>query len=106
MPGFNGTGPNSQGPLTGGGRGYCVGNLNAAGGRGRSGFGRGLGRGLGRGFGRRNVSSDYAGQYGGTGPILESDALKQQAQAMQDEINVINQRIKELETNEATENNK
>ena len=24
MPGFNGTGPMGQGPLTGGGRGYCI----------------------------------------------------------------------------------
>jgi hypothetical protein len=24
MPGFDGTGPGGQGPLTGGGRGYCV----------------------------------------------------------------------------------
>jgi len=24
MPGFDGTGPNGMGPMTGGGRGYCV----------------------------------------------------------------------------------
>jgi hypothetical protein len=24
MPGFDGTGPNGQGPMTGGGRGYCA----------------------------------------------------------------------------------
>ncbi|GAG27276.1 unnamed protein product [marine sediment metagenome] len=24
MPGFNGTGPRGMGPMTGGGRGYCV----------------------------------------------------------------------------------
>ncbi len=24
MPGFNGTGPNGQGPMTGGGRGFCA----------------------------------------------------------------------------------
>lgn len=46
MPGFDGTGPRGQGPLTGGGFGYC------APGRGPRGFGRGFGRGMGRGFGR------------------------------------------------------
>lgn len=55
MPGFDGTGPRGQGPMTGGGFGNCAG-----GGAGyvgpRGGFGRGqrCGRGFGpgRGFGR------------------------------------------------------
>ena len=46
MPGFDGTGPRGQGPLTGRGFGYC------APGRGPRGFGRGFGRGMGRCFGR------------------------------------------------------
>jgi hypothetical protein len=28
MPGFDGTGPNGKGPMTGKGRGYCVVRLN------------------------------------------------------------------------------
>jgi hypothetical protein len=28
MPGFDGTGPRGKGPMTGGGRGYCVVPLN------------------------------------------------------------------------------
>ncbi|MFC1909873.1 DUF5320 domain-containing protein [Chloroflexota bacterium] len=28
MPGFNGTGPRGMGPMTGGGRGFCVVPLN------------------------------------------------------------------------------
>jgi hypothetical protein len=45
MPGFDGTGPLGQGPLTGGGFGYC--------GRGYArGFGRGVRRGRGLGYGR------------------------------------------------------
>jgi hypothetical protein len=31
MPGFDGTGPRGQGPMTGGGRGYCVVPFGAAG---------------------------------------------------------------------------
>lgn len=55
MPGFDGTGPWGQGPLTGRGMGYC--NPKAplsrgAGFYGRGcGRGRGIGRGLGQGFG-------------------------------------------------------
>ena len=53
MPGFNGTGPMGEGPMTGGGRGYCAGSsakpqpLYD-----RQGFGRGYGSGRGRGHGR------------------------------------------------------
>lgn len=75
MPGFDGTGPMGQGPMTGGGRGYCAVPANngqpqpagrgvAAGfgrgiGRGAGGFGRGMGRGCGRGRGMRRML--YAG---------------------------------------------
>ena len=62
MPGFDGTGPNGAGRVTGGGRGYCV---NSSYNRGpRYGLGRGSGfmRGRGRGFMRGNQyfnSSNY-----------------------------------------------
>ncbi len=59
MPGFDGTGPAGQGPLTGGGRGFCAvpaGNVGARGygqnvvyGLGRGGLPRGCGRGFGGG---------------------------------------------------------
>lgn len=62
MPGFDGTGPLGQGPMTGRGLGNC--NPNAAGyGAGRGlgrGMGRGFGRGMGRGF-RRGFGPAYAG---------------------------------------------
>ena len=48
MPGLDGTGPMGQGPMTGGGRGYCAVPLTGAGrlsGR-RSFYGRGGGRGF------------------------------------------------------------
>ena len=49
MPGFNGTGPNGQGPMTGGGRGYCSAPDAGA----QQPYGRRMGRGCGfsRGFG-------------------------------------------------------
>ena len=46
MPGYDGTGPRGQGAMTGGGRGYCVVELNEAGVRpinGRRLYGRGGG---------------------------------------------------------------
>ena len=45
MPGFNGTGPNGQGPMTGGGRGYCS-TPNAGA---QQPYGRRMGRGYGLG---------------------------------------------------------
>ena len=49
MPRFDGTGPMGQGPMTGGGRGYCVVALSspdAMPGNNRSSYGRGGGRGF------------------------------------------------------------
>ena len=66
MPGRNGTGPNGEGPMTGGGFGDCASDVRDVRGLGRGGFGRlGLGRrtrvgrgvwGLGRGFRGRGGS--------------------------------------------------
>ncbi len=55
MPGGDRTGPQSQGPKTGRGLGYCTGSDQpgyANPGIGGRGFGRGLGGGFGRGRGR------------------------------------------------------
>ena len=61
MPGFDGTGPQGQGPLTGRGMGPCPGQQASP--RGRFGLRRGSGRGRGRfgcpwsfGFGRSTIS--------------------------------------------------
>ena len=121
MPGGDGTGPLGQGPMTGRAAGYCAGNpgpgyANPVAGRGRRfGFGRGWGRGFGwgrgRGWGRGWFGFGPAGgypygampYYGDPNtqeltPQQESEMLKKEAQAMQDEINSINQRISELES--------
>ncbi len=115
MPGFDGTGPQGRGPMTGGGRGFCAvpfDGFRSFSGRflGR-GWNRGGGRGFGRGFGRRWSAYPYV--YGGPyypapygaypyepelTPQQEADMLRAEAKAMQEEINAINQRVKDLES--------
>ena len=127
MPGGDGTGPMGMGPMTGRAAGYCAGYsapgyANAIPGRGWGfgygrgfGRGRGWGRGFGRGFGWAQAAYPYA--YGNPymapsypaaniTPKQEADMLKAQAQAMQEEIDAINQRVKELESAQASEGNK
>jgi hypothetical protein len=129
MPGFDGTGPASMGPMTGGGRGFCnpswasYGPMSARGAGYGRGFARGYGRarglargagfGRGRGFGWRGFFPPAGGWYGpayGTGyaspydvqPEDEIRTLKDEAKYMKDELDAINKRIEELET-EASE---
>ncbi|MFO8010102.1 MAG: DUF5320 domain-containing protein [Dehalococcoidia bacterium] len=110
MPGFDGTGPLGMGPMTGGGRGFC--NPWGAGrgwfGRGR-GFGRGPGFGRGRGMGWRGPA--YGAAYGApydtayAPPAMsreqEMDMLQNQAQAIKEELEDIESRIKELQQNQS-----
>jgi len=88
MPGGDGTGPMGQGPMTGKGNGYCVvpGEVSPR-------FGRGRRRGLfagggGRGFGRfwtAAASQD------------EKTFLREEASVVQNELEAINKRLRELE---------
>ena len=59
MPGGDGTGPMGMGPMTGGGRGYCV--MPEGGYFGR---GRGSGRGRGQGRGWRRAQFGYGAARG------------------------------------------
>lgn len=64
MPGFDGTGPRGEGPMTGGARGFCGPDSERGFSYGRGygrgfGRGRGMGRGCGRGRGRR-FRGDYS----------------------------------------------
>lgn len=129
MPGFDGTGPAGMGPMTGGARGFCnpswasYGPTSARwGGYGRGfgrgfgrarGFGRGAGYGWGRGFGWRGFfppTGALGGPAYGTGyanpyyaqPEDEIRTLRDEAKYMKDELDAINKRIEELET-EASE---
>jgi len=92
MPGGDGTGPMGMGPMTGGGRGYCVAPVSGI--RTRL-FGRGLsGRGCGRGW--RN-------QYNATGlsnwarGVDEPEMLKEEAAFLKEELNAIQERLGMLE---------
>jgi len=126
MPGFDGTGPWGEGPMTGGGRGYC--NPAGAGygygpgygagygyGRGRgyrAGGGAGWGRGYGRGFGRAGVYGGaygpapygrYAPPYGASYPMSSQDEvamLKEQARMVKAELDAITKRMEELHQEE------
>jgi len=117
MPGGDRTGPNGQGPMTGRAAGYCAGYAvgDYAGpvfGRGGFGYGRGFarGRGRGRGFGwrRPDFSYDYSQNYPvkrAISPNDEATFLRQEAKALQEEITLISQRIKDLETASSDQGN-
>ena len=118
MPGFDGTGPMGMGSMTGGGFGFCgAGNRarNTGGfGRGRGargGFGAGFGRGrgFGKGFGGRAYPSSWGPGYGSAAsggyamaPKEEVNMLRDEAAALQAELETINRRIQDLESQSAT----
>ncbi len=98
MPGFDRTGPEGKGPLTGGGFGYCgtpnrragfygVGRGGAPWGGGRGhcfGGGRGrYGRGFGPGFGRRFHDR----------PVDAHESLQSYAEWLEEEINWVKEQI-------------
>ena len=105
MPGFDGTGPEFAGPLTGGARGWCGGDHAER--------GVGYGAGVGFGHGRRNWRQDRgAGAgYGPFGNRFQSRSLsrcdnqtllrhaEQQASIVQQRLDAINARIESLKTN-------
>ena len=119
MPGGDRTGPGGMGPMTGRGAGFCAGY--PAPGYANTGFGRGFGfgRGRGGGWGRRNWFSASGlpgwqragyGQpfYGGGAPYSpapypspsredELNALKGQAEYLEDSLEGIKRRMEALE---------
>ena len=115
MPGFDRTGPQGMGSMTGGARGYCAAAAgNGMIGRGRAGgAGRGLGGGFGlsgRGPGGRGMGRGAFGGYqnfgvAGAAPFnnppmteeQERSELQRQAQVIQSELQQIQSRITELD---------
>lgn len=92
MPGFDGTGPNGTGPMTGGGRGYC----NP----------RGMVVGMQRNFHRRMTPNVYPhrrthdfGRFV-LQPTSEEELgfLKNEAQSLSNALKTVEARIQELET--------
>ncbi len=120
MPRGDATGPMGMGPMTGRGAGYCAGYgmpgyMNNISGRGFGmGFGRGAGfggrGGRGGGFGFRNrfyatgvpgwawYGGSVAAPYQKSDPELEKQALGNQAEMLQAELDAIKNRLEELNT--------
>ena len=111
MPGFNGTGPQGMGPMTGGGRGFCtpgagtaygVGdNMNRGAGRGGAPWGGGRGRAWGGGRGRSGqgfAESGYGAYapYAGGAPQQEVEFLKNQTVSLEQELAQIRSRLDAL----------
>ena len=103
MPGFDRTDPRGMGPMTGGGRGLCNARIVEVGYRG---FGMGfrgnsppwpyVGRGRG-GYARcRYPGFISAPDYLYTGRYQEIDELKNQAQAMREQLSQVEDRIKQM----------
>ncbi len=99
MPGFNQRGPMNEGPMTGGGRGYCTGAVDQA-----QGFaGRGNAMGMGRQGGRRGFQAPGwgrgAGQWAGTAPAMGSvnqDTLQNSVDRLETELAALKNQLKNL----------
>ena len=111
MPGYDGTGPRGQGPMTGGGRGYCVTTDPGYGLRPL--MGMGFGRGRGRGFrnrfyatglpGWQRAAYGYPAYRGGAyapedlTAEQEREMLKSEAEMLRNDLKNIQDRIESLE---------
>jgi hypothetical protein len=97
MPGFDGTGPQGAGAMTGGARGYCNpagANVGANIPRG-GGYGRGYGRGFGRGYGACGYpppAAPYSAQTGAQPSVAQAEA-----NSLKEALNAINERLSALE---------
>jgi hypothetical protein len=92
MPGGDRTGPLGTGPRTGRAAGYCSGS-------GMPGYANPVpGRGFGMGFGRGRGGWGRGRGFGGGGPRDEKRFLKNEAEALQAELDQIKQRLSEMET--------
>ena len=115
MPGFDGTGPWGEGPMTGRALGVCAGGPYAGGygrgpgfGRGRGfgrglgggrGFGRGRGPGWGRGLGFRGGFGPAWGAYPPVpsyGPYGYGVSQAEEKAMLEDELNFIKGRMEEI----------
>lgn len=118
MPRFDRTGPMGMGPMTGAARGWCTASGRSFGpmsGGPWSGFGRtrGWARWWGRGRGFRRMHPWFDMVQGGFyrpgidpfavpySPEQELNALKNEAEALRNELDTIHRRIKDIESDQA-----
>ena len=106
MPRGDRSGPMGMGPRTGRAAGFCTGNstpgfMNPYGSQMGGGFGWGRGRGMGRGLGRWGTGMVPYGPvaYGPAySPEDEMEFLRNQAKALGDQLDQIQKRISEMES--------
>ena len=103
MAGFNGTGPNGMGPMTGGARGYCAmpaGSVPA--GIGFGSRGRGGGGGRGRGFRNRFFATGLPGWIRGgrsyESPYNVEMTSEQEARMLKDEASYLKQQMEDIQS--------
>jgi hypothetical protein len=110
MPGRDRTGPMGMGMMTGRGAGVCA-RVGMSGYE-NAGLPRGFGMGYGRGRRNRFYATGqpgwmrfggYAGPDQNPDPGMERQSLKNQAEALQKELNAIKKRLSEIETEAAAE---
>jgi len=111
MPGGDRTGPMGMGAMTGRGAGFCSGSDNAGYTRAMPGRGFGMGAGRGGGFRRTPGGRGWRNQYFATGMpgwmrsgpytepgvALDKEALRQQSQFLQSQLDSIKKRLDEME---------
>jgi hypothetical protein len=98
MPGFDGTGPAGQGPMTGGGRGYCAKPVGGTVRPLRGGYGM---RGGGRGWRNCFYATGLPGWMRARPSLSKEDelsALKKEEEYLKGELETLHSRINELET--------
>ncbi|MBP9943785.1 MAG: DUF5320 domain-containing protein [Desulfomicrobium sp.] len=100
MPAGNGTGPMGMGSMTGRGAGYCSGSgmpgYANAGGFGGGGFGFGGGRGRRNRFFAAGPQGRFA-RPGAVDPATEQQALKNQVEILQSQMEAIQKGLAEME---------
>ncbi len=94
MPGFDRTGPRGGGPMTGGGRGYCMSSEWV--GRPRTGWGGGYGR--GRGWRHRFWATGIPGRgWWGTPPgYTAASSPEEEIKVLQEEAGYLEKELKEI----------
>lgn len=98
MPAGDGTGPMGMGAMTGRGAGYCSGSTMP--GYAGYGYGRGMGFGGGRGCRNRFFAAGFPGRFAprvGLDPAMEKQTLKNQAEALQAQLDAIQKRLSDME---------